>query len=123
MKEIELNKYQLKDELEKMAISCIGVKEATAKNKASKIFKKYSDIISYSSSDHNYYEKQYNRYKHMLDVLKSGKINYSGSERKGVILIRDINQVEVRKTDVLVIMKSGREITMGLTFEFLTEIL
>lgn len=120
----ELTKWEFEKELKTMAVSCIGVKEDTAKKKASNIFKKYSEIISYSKSDKEYYEKEYIEYRNMFNALKSGSVTYTrGEETEGVLLIKDIEQIEVRKTDVLIITKSGREITMGSGFKYLKELL
>ena len=123
MEKKELSKWEFEKELKTMAVSCIGLKEDTAKRKASNIFKKYDEILSYSKSDKEYYEKEYRKYRNMFDTLKSGSVTYSrGEETKGVLLIKDIEQVEVRKTDVLIITKSGREITMGIDFKYLKEL-
>lgn len=123
MEEKELSKWDFEKELKTMAVSCIGVKEDTAKKKASKIFKKYYEILAYSKSDKEYYEKEYRKIKNMFDTLKSGTVYYiRGEELKGVLLIRDIEQVEVRKTDVLIITKTGREIIMGSDFKYLKEL-
>ena len=41
----------LKNELTKMAVSCIGVKENTAKRKASEIYYKYESLFYYSNTE------------------------------------------------------------------------
>ena len=142
MKELQLREF--KKELKIMAVSCIGKKEDIARKKASKILKKYDEIFSDNKSGKELFEKEYRRInkeyrkiKDMFDVLKSGKISYSRGETRGVLLIKDIEQVEVRKTkksfsddedesmtntDVLVITKTGREIIMGSGFQFLREL-
>lgn len=121
--EKDLSKWEFEKELKLMAVSCIGIKEDTAKKKASNIFKKYDEIIEYSKSNKEYYEKEYRKVKQMFDVLKSGKVSYTrGEELSGVLLIKDIEQIEVRKTDVLIITKNGREIIMGSDFKYLKEL-
>ena len=42
-----------------ISVGCIGVKEATAKKKASALFKKYNEIIAWSKRDNDYYKEQY----------------------------------------------------------------
>ena len=118
----ELNKWDFKDELRAMAASCIGVKEATAKKKASALFKKYDEIIARTKRDNDYYQNQYRRTNDMFKALKSGSVNYVSGKRQGVLLIKDIEQVEVRESDVLITTKTGREITLGNDFEFLKDI-
>jgi hypothetical protein len=120
--EKEISKWDFEKELKTMAVSCIGVKEATAKKKASDIFKKYSDIISYSLKDKNEYQQLYRKTNDMFCALKSGSVSYTSAEVKGVILIKNITQVEVRKQDVLIVLKNGREIIMSSDFAFLKEI-
>jgi hypothetical protein len=111
-------------ELVMMAVSCIGLKENTAKRKAKKVFRKYSEIIFSSKErlDDIYVEREKIRNKY--NTLKSGKVSYvntSGAE--GIILLKEIEQVEVRKNEVLLIMKSGREIVMGSDFKYLKELI
>ncbi|NLN26349.1 MAG: hypothetical protein GX163_12050 [Bacteroidetes bacterium] len=120
--EKELTKWDFKDELRAMAASCIGVKEATAKKKASALFKKYDEIIAWSKTDNDYYRDQYRRIRNMFDALKSGSVNYVSGKREGVLLIKDIEQVEVREKDVLLTTKTGREIELSNDFEYLKDI-
>ena len=120
--EEELTKWDFEKELKSMAASCIGVKEATAKKKASALFKKYDEIIAWSKRDNDYYEKQYRRTNNMFDALKSGSVNYVSGKREGVLLIKDIEQVEVREKDVLLTTKTGREIELSNDFEYLKDI-
>jgi hypothetical protein len=58
----------------------------------------------------------------MFCALKSGSVSYTSAKVKGVILIKNITQVEVRKQDVLIVLKNGREIIMSSDFAFLKEI-
>ena len=118
----DLSKWEFEKELKTMAVSCIGVKEDTAKKKASNIFKKYDEILAYSKSDKEYYEKEYRKTKNMFDTLKSGVINYTRGKVVGRLLLKDIEQVEIREKDVLLITKTGREITMGNDFNYLKEL-
>jgi hypothetical protein len=123
-KEKELTKRDFERELKTMAIKCIGLSEYTAKNKVSYILKKYDDIIDFSKSNREYIQKEYYKIKNMFDTLKSGKLSYTqGDGLKGIIFLKDIEQVEVRKADVLIITKTGREIIMSSNFKFLMEIL
>ena len=117
-----LNKWDFKDELRAMAASCIGVKEATAKRKASVLLKKYDEIIARTKRDNDYYRDQYRRTNKMFIALKSGSVNYVSCKIEGVLLIKDIEQVEVRENDVLLTTKAGREITLGNDFEYLKDI-
>lgn len=118
-----LTKWEFKKELKTMAVSCIGVKEDTAKKKASNIFKKYDEILAYSKSNKEYYEKEYLKTRNMFDTLKRGVINYTRGEDVGSLLLKDIEQVEIRQKDVLLITKTGREITMGKDFNYLKELI
>lgn len=120
--EEELTKWDFEKELKLMAVSCIGVKEATAKKKASALFKKYDEIIAYSKRDNDYYRDQYRRTNDMLEALKSGSVNYVSGKREGVLLIKDIEQVEVREKDVLLTTRTGREIELSNDFEYLKDI-
>lgn len=122
-KEKELTKRDFERELKTMAIKCIGLSEYTAKNKVSYILKKYDDIIDYSKSNREYIQKEYYKIKNMFDTLKSGKVSYTKGDGKGIIFLKDIEQVEVRKADVLIITKTGREIIMSSNFKFLMEVL
>jgi hypothetical protein len=127
--EKEITQFDFEKELKTMAVSCIGVKEATAKKKASDIYKKYSGIISYTEEHKDEYKELYYKTKKMFDALKSGSVPYraiasysSGDKIQGVLLIENIMQVEVRKEDVLIVMKNGKEIIMSSDFAFLKEI-
>ena len=120
--EEELTKWSFEKELKAMAVGCIGVKEATAKKKASSLFKKYNEIIAWSKRDNDYYRDQYRRTTNMFKALRSGSVNYVSGKKEGVLLIKDIEQVEVREKDVLLTTKTGREITLGNDFEFLKDI-
>ena len=120
--EEELTKWGFKDELRAMAASCIGVKEATAKKKASALLKKYDEIIAWSKRDNDFYEERYRRTRKMFDALKSGSVNYVNGKKEGVLLIKDIEQVEVMEKDVLLTTKTGREILLSKDFEFLKDI-
>jgi len=115
-------RYFLK-ELQDMAVSCIGLKENTAKRKVSKIMEKYDEIIFYSKSDRDYIKKQLNRYSTLFYTLKSGIINYKKGESKGYLLIRDIEQIEASTKNVVVTLKTGREIVFPSDFEYLSELL
>lgn len=124
MEEIEeLTIYSFEKELQDMAVSCIGLKENTAKKKVSKIIEKYEEIISYSKTDKHYVAKQLNRYHTLFHTLKSGRIYYGSDELKGYLLIRDIEQIEVSKKNVVVTLKTGREIKFSTDFEYLSELL
>jgi hypothetical protein len=117
-----VTKWEFECELKKMAVSCIGVKEDTAKRKASNIIKKYDEIISYSKDDKDWYKNQYTKLIKMFDTLKSGVINYERGKHAGRLLIKDVEQIEVRENDVLLITKTGREIIMGSDFKYLKEL-
>ena len=114
--------YFLK-ELQDMAVSCIGLKEDTAKKKVLEIVRKYDEIISYSKEEKEYDEIQLGRYRTLFDTLKSGRIYYGTDELKGYLLIRDIEQIEVSKKNVVVTLKTGREIKFSTDFEYLSELL
>ena len=116
--EEELTKWDFKDELRAMAASCIGVKEATAKKKASALFKKYDEIIARTKRDNDYYRDKYRRTNNMFEALRSGNVNYVSGKIEGVLLIKDIEQVEVREESVLLTTKGGREISLVKDFEY-----
>jgi hypothetical protein len=124
MKEIEeLTIYSFEKELKDMAVSCIGLKENTAKSKVSKIITKYEEIISHSKRDKDYIMEKFHRYRTLFDTLKSGRIYYETNDLEGYLLIRDIEQIEVSKKNVVVTLKTGREIKFSTDFEYLSEIL
>lgn len=119
----DLYKYRFRKELMNMAVSCVGLKPSTAKKKAYSIFEKYDSIISYSSSRNSeYYEEKYWESVKKLNTLKRGSVDYSRGEIKGIILLKDIEQIEVRQKDVLLITKTGREIIMGEDFKYLKDL-
>ena len=105
-----------------MAASCVGLKPNTAKKKAAAIFNKYSPIISSSESMEAYYKNQWNETYNKYETLKSGRIKYTKGDTEGKLLLKDIEQIEVRKRDVLLITKTGREIVMGLDFKYLKDL-
>lgn len=117
-----LTKFTFEKELKHMAVNCIGLKPDTAKKKACSIFKRYEELISYSVQDKEYFEKEYRKTKNMFDTLKSGVIKYTRGEVKGVLLLKDIEQVEIRENNVLLIMKTGREVIFGSDFNYLKEL-
>ena len=120
--EEELTKRDFEKELKAIVVSCIGVKEDTAKKKASAIFRKYEELISWSKSDGEYYRTQYFRERDISNALRTGRVHYKTGDIKGVLLIKDIEQVEVREKDVLLTTKAGREISLGKDFEYLREV-
>lgn len=123
MESEDLYKYRFRKELMNMAVSCVGLKPSTAKKKAYSIFEKYDSIISYSSScNSEYYEEKYWESVKKLNTLKRGSVEYSRGEIKGIILLKDIEQIEVRQKDVLLITKTGREIIMGEDFKYLKDL-
>jgi hypothetical protein len=124
MKEIEvLTNWSFERELKDMAVSCIGLKENTVKSKVSKIIKKYDEIICYSKRDRDYDKKELDKYRTLFKTLKSGKIYYRTGDVSGYLLIRDIEQIEVSKKNVVVTLKTGREIIFSTDFEYLSELL
>lgn len=123
MKTVELSSWEFERELRIMAINCIRLKPNTVKKKVADILKKYQTIIEYSSSSKGYYEREYRKQKTLFDTLKSGVIYYKRDKVVGRLLLKDIEQVEVREKDVLIITKTNREIILGSTFEYLIELL
>ena len=120
--EEKLTKRDFEKELKAIVVSCIGVKEATAKKKASAIFRKYEELISWSKSDREYYRTQYFRERDISNALRTGRVRYEAGNVNGLISIRDIEQLEVREKDVLLTTKAGREISLSKDFEFLREV-
>lgn len=118
----QLTKWDFEKELKTMAESCVGVKKATARRKASALFKKYEELISYSKSDKEYYRTRYSRERNVADALRTGKVMYEKGEVEGVISIKDIEQIEIREKNILLITKTGREITLGKSFEYLRDV-
>ena len=89
----------------------------------SKIIEKYDEKISFSKKDKDYVYTQLDRYRTLFDTLKSGRIDYTKGELKGYLLIRDIEQIEVSIKNVVVTLKTGREIVFPTDFEYLSELL
>jgi hypothetical protein len=118
-----LYKYDFKKELMNMAASCVGLKPNTAKKKISDVFEKYNSIIS-GSTDYgvDYYHKKYNDVDKKFKTLKRGSIEYIRGETEGTILLKDIEQIEVGDRGVLLITKTGRQITMGEDFKYLKDL-
>jgi hypothetical protein len=123
MESENLNILGFEKELRQMAESCIGVKPNTAKKKASKIFKKYQDLISNSLSTVEYERKYAKELRLKYEALKFGIIDYKRKNVSGRLLLKDIEQVEVNEEGVLIITKTGREIKLSSDFKYLKDIL
>ena len=120
----KLYREDFRKEIMDMVESCVGLKPSTAKKKAYNILKKYRPIICYSTSyTSEYYEKKYEQIKRKLEILKQGYIDYYRGETRGKLSLKDIEQIEVRKSDILLITKTGRQINMGLDFEYLIDLI
>jgi hypothetical protein len=117
-----LTRWNFREELRTTAANCVGLKPETAKKKVSAIFNKYHSLISSSESNEKYYMRQSNELYNQFKTLKSGVISYTQGEIKGKILLKDIEQIEVREKDVLLITKTGRQITMGEDFKYLKDL-
>jgi len=119
-----LYREDFRKEILDMAESCVGLKPSTAKKKAYNILKKYRTIICYSTDYGNdYYEKKYEQIKRKLEILKQGYITYYRGETRGKLFLKDIEQIEVGEKNVLLITKTGRQITTGLDFEYLIDLI
>lgn len=126
-----LYREDFRKEIMDMVESCAGLKPSTAKRKANNILKKYRPIISYSTNfSSDYYEKKYEKIKRKFEVLKQGYIYYFRGDTRGKLYLKDIEQIEIRKSvmskdtmDVLLITKTGRQITMGSDFEYLIDLI
>lgn len=124
MGEKSITKRELQTEMIALAEKSTELKKDTAKRNARKLFDKYSEIINYSKDNAEYYEKKYYRTQKMFDTLKRGVITYvKGEKTKGVILLSEIEAVEVGEKDVKLTMKNGKEITMGESFEYVSELI
>jgi hypothetical protein len=123
MESQDLNWMDFKKEVEKMAVSCIGLKPNTAKRKASDVFNKYRCLVSSSESDVKYYMDQSRALYHKFETLKKGSVEYKRGNVSGKLLLKDVEQIEVRESGVLIITKSGREITMGSDFKYLKDLI
>lgn len=119
--ETEKTKRDFAVELRDMAVKCIGCKPNTVKKKANKILKKYDELINYSVSDRDYYIKEYDKMRQMYNALKTGVVSYTNGKIYGKLLIKDIEQVELKENDVILKMKNGRQIIMGSDFAYLYE--
>lgn len=124
MESEDLYRYEFRRELMNMASSCVGLKPNTAKKKIDSIFQKYKSIICYSSNyNPDYYDEKYAVLSKKFSVLKRGYVNYRrGDNTSGILLLKDIEQIEVREKDILLITKTGREITMGEDFKYLEDL-
>lgn len=118
-----LNCWDFKKEIEKMAISCIGLKPETAKRKASNVWRKYSCLISSSESREKHYMDESYNLSTKFDTLKKGLVEYKRGDIYGKLLLRDIEQIEVLEDGVSIITKSGREIKMGSYFKYLKDLI
>jgi hypothetical protein len=127
----KLYREDFRKEIMDMAESCTALKPSTAKRKMGDIFKKYHPIICYSTNfSSDYYEKKYEQIKVKFETLKKGYISYYRGETQGKLFLKDIEQIEIRKSviskdtiDVLLITKTGREINMGPNFEYLIDLI
>ena len=106
-----------------MAASCVGNKPSTAVRKARDLFNKYEPLIEYSIHNREYDKKEIRRLNDLVKTYKSGVIKYSNETMKGTLRIKDIEQVDVREKDVLIVMRSGREVVVGSDFAYLRDLL
>lgn len=123
-----LKKEEFKKEFVKMAMSCVGMTEVRAKNKAQTLWRKYQSLISYSTNlieeERSGRERTWKKYM----TLRDGRIDYyrDSDFARGFILIKDIEQIErhqqERHTMVVVTMKTGRKIKLSKDYEYLLDI-
>jgi len=131
MESEKLYRQDFRKEIMDMAESCTALKPSTAKRKMGDIFKKYHPIICYSTNfTYEHYEKKYEQIRVKFETLKQGYINYYKGGTRGKLFLKDIEQIEIRKsviskdtTDVLLITKTGRQINMGSDFEYLIDLI
>lgn len=119
----DLRKWHFEKEMKALAVSCIGVKPDTAKRKAAMLFRKYEPIIERSSGEVGYFERQLQEELKKFNTLKSGLIHYFKGETKGTLLLKELVWIELRKNDVLVVTKTGKEIALSNDFQYLRELL
>ena len=124
MESEDLYRYEFRTELMNMAASCVGLKPSTAKKKIDSIFQKYKSIICSSSNyTPDYYNEKYALLHKKFLALRRGNIAYSRwNDTTGILLLKDIEQIEVTGKNILLITKTGREITMGEDFKYLEDL-
>lgn len=115
--------WELRRDIKDMAASCVGLSVKTARKKADNLFNKYSDLMHVSSYIKMQDEKRLNSLSEENKCLKTGVLRYSSNKNKGVVKLADIVQVEVKETQVVVLMKTGKELFLSLDFDFLIDIL
>lgn len=123
MEKQDLKHWEFQRELIAMAASCVGLKPNTAKRKAAAVFDKYRIIISSSESMEDYYRNRGTEFERKFYALKKGSVEYIKGKVQGKLLIKDIEQIEVKETDILIITKTGRQITLGSDFKYLIDLL
>jgi hypothetical protein len=123
MENKDLYKWDFEREMKDLAVSCKGLKPDTAKRKAAALFKKYDYIIQNHGSDVGHYERRYWEEVKKFNTLKSGLIHYMKGETKGTLLLKELVWIELRKNDVLVVTKTGKEIALSNDFQYLRELL
>jgi ribosomal protein S17E len=118
-----INHWQFFKKLKELAENCTKVKPSTAKRKATQFFEKYSDIIAYNSDYIKDITENLDKYKKLFEVAKSQKIDYIKDDGcKGVVLIKDVEQIESNNTSVILTTKHGRNIYLGKSFEYLIDL-
>ena len=122
MEESNINSYEFREELKKMVVSCIGLNPNTINKKTNNIFKKYGKLIFDTEEQVNYYIERYKKISTKFETLKSGIIKYEVDNSSGIILLKEIVQVEEHSHGVLIILKNGRKIELSEGFAYLKEL-
>jgi hypothetical protein len=116
-----LNIWTFKRELLLIPAKCRKLSSKTSKEKVNELYEKYRFLISFDKDDAESTEKckkQIKRLEKICKSLKSGTVNYDG----GFLVISEIAQVQVTKTNVIVFLKNGKEVSFVSDFEWLSDL-
>jgi hypothetical protein len=123
--EKKITRYTFKEDIKKMAESCIGNKPKTAIAKSLMLFNKYQELIGYSKEDAEYYRNGFSSQSRLISVLKSGVVKWSlVNGGSGKMLVNEIEQINIDKNgNTTLITKSGKQQTFGDGYEYLQDLL
>jgi SAM-dependent MidA family methyltransferase len=116
-----LTSWTFEREMLLIPAKCRKLTNKTSKEKVKQLFEKYNFLISYnkySKESTERCEKKIYRLEKICNALKRGTINYD----YGFLAISEISQVQVTKTNVIVFLKNGKEVSFVSDFEWLSDL-
>jgi len=117
--EKKLTRWDFQRELLKIPAATKKIKEnRIARKKVQEVFDKYENLISYNSSDKEYYQGLYETKDKLCKALKSGIIRFDG----GFLLVEQISNVKKTENNISVFLKNGNDLRLSLEFEWILDL-